>query len=404
MALPSDFGRLSVPEQLFVAIDRERVDRGLAPFAGLTTTLNAGAQQGADAAQLPPRPGQALSLGGHGVDRRRRQRARRRLPMDVRRRAGQRRTRLHGEQDRRVAGSTGISSSVGSGARDLVMGAAYDPTATPRAGTGEGPLWPPRWPPPATPAAYSYTWKQALASMAAGTAAAAAGDLLDGVRHRDQRSPPQRGAGARLHADCCAGGDRRLPVLYRRRSGCHQPRPCTRRDPPMVLPADFAQLSMPDQLFVAVNLERVDRGLPTFGGLTTALDQQRTTWRGHGRRPTRSWVRPTTSTMPSGLVGRPTGSMRSTAGCTTTATTAATSTASTAALPDAGATARASSTTSAPSANVVMGAAIAMTRRHPPRRQGRHVHGRDARRRRRARPTFMFTWTQVVPTLPPRAG
>ena len=41
----------------------------------------------------------------------------------------------------------------------------------------------------------------------------------------------------------------------------------------MVLPADFAQLSVPDQLFVAVNLERVDRGLPAFGGLTTILDR-----------------------------------------------------------------------------------------------------------------------------------
>ncbi len=44
----------------------------------------------------------------------------------------------------------------------------------------------------------------------------------------------------------------------------------------MVLPADFAQLSVPDQLFIAVNLERVDRGLPTFGGLTTALNHKRT--------------------------------------------------------------------------------------------------------------------------------
>ena len=57
MALPADFARLTIPEQLFVAVDRERVDRGLAPFAGLATALDAGAQQGADAARLPPRPG-----------------------------------------------------------------------------------------------------------------------------------------------------------------------------------------------------------------------------------------------------------------------------------------------------------------------------------------------------------
>jgi hypothetical protein len=59
MELPADFPGLTVPEQLFVAIDRERVDRGLAPFAGLTTALDADAQTGADAARLPTRPGPA---------------------------------------------------------------------------------------------------------------------------------------------------------------------------------------------------------------------------------------------------------------------------------------------------------------------------------------------------------
>ncbi len=66
---PSDFPRLTIPEQLFVAVDRERVDRGLAPFAGLTTALDAGAQQGADAGHLPPRPGPGLRLRHDRVDR-----------------------------------------------------------------------------------------------------------------------------------------------------------------------------------------------------------------------------------------------------------------------------------------------------------------------------------------------
>ena len=59
MALPADFAALTVPEQLFVAIDRERVDRGLAPFTGLTAALDADAQKGADAAPPPARPGPA---------------------------------------------------------------------------------------------------------------------------------------------------------------------------------------------------------------------------------------------------------------------------------------------------------------------------------------------------------
>ena len=57
MVLPSNFPRLSIPEQLFVAINRERADRGLAPFMGLVTALDVHAQQSAEAAQLPPRPG-----------------------------------------------------------------------------------------------------------------------------------------------------------------------------------------------------------------------------------------------------------------------------------------------------------------------------------------------------------
>ncbi len=41
---------------------------------------------------------------------------------------------------------------------------------------------------------------------------------------------------------------------------------------PMVLPAGFAAMSVTRQLFVAINLERVDRGLPPFFRLSLALD------------------------------------------------------------------------------------------------------------------------------------
>lgn len=36
MVLPSNVQRLTTAEQLFVVIDLERVDRGLAPYLGLT--------------------------------------------------------------------------------------------------------------------------------------------------------------------------------------------------------------------------------------------------------------------------------------------------------------------------------------------------------------------------------
>ena len=64
MLLPADFSRLTVPEQLFVAVNRERVDRGLAPFTGLAAVLDAKAQRGADTLQLPPRPGRSWSSVG----------------------------------------------------------------------------------------------------------------------------------------------------------------------------------------------------------------------------------------------------------------------------------------------------------------------------------------------------
>src|SRR5216683_2901387 len=57
MSLPSDFDKLSVAQQLFVALNRERVDRHLPPIAGLSDALGAIAARGASAGRLPPDPG-----------------------------------------------------------------------------------------------------------------------------------------------------------------------------------------------------------------------------------------------------------------------------------------------------------------------------------------------------------
>ena len=57
MLLPTGYGSLTVAQQLFVAVNLERVDRGLPPFTGLTAGLNANAQRGADLANDPPDPG-----------------------------------------------------------------------------------------------------------------------------------------------------------------------------------------------------------------------------------------------------------------------------------------------------------------------------------------------------------
>ena len=69
MELPADFARLTVPEQLFVAIDRERVDRGLAPFTGLTDRTGLRCGEGGRRRPPPDPPRPAVRLGEHGVDR-----------------------------------------------------------------------------------------------------------------------------------------------------------------------------------------------------------------------------------------------------------------------------------------------------------------------------------------------
>jgi len=42
---------------------------------------------------------------------------------------------------------------------------------------------------------------------------------------------------------------------------------------PLVLPAGYAQLGVPEQIFVVTNLERVDRGLPPLAGLVAGLNR-----------------------------------------------------------------------------------------------------------------------------------
>jgi hypothetical protein len=56
MSLPTNFASLTGPEQVFVLVDLERVDRGLAPISGLSATLNSDAQAGATAHDDPALP------------------------------------------------------------------------------------------------------------------------------------------------------------------------------------------------------------------------------------------------------------------------------------------------------------------------------------------------------------
>jgi hypothetical protein len=272
MRLPADFARLSVPEQLFVAVDRERVDRGLAPFAGLSTALDKGAIEGADTAQLPPRLGRGYSAAvaewigavANGLD-------------------ADYQWVYNDGPDSGTPGCSGGQSSgcwadrdiiLGSyGTHHLVMGAAYDPTGDTSPGDRGGSSL------AATLAAatsaggpYAYTWSQALAATSEGTLRPLRGvpaSLSDGgIKDPPHNVPPNpdytktcTGSGLDSSPACIAAA---LAAINHARAieGVR----------PMVLPANFSSLSITDQLFVVVNLERVDRGLAPFVGLTTALD------------------------------------------------------------------------------------------------------------------------------------
>ena len=276
------------PSKLFVAVDRERVDRGLAPFTGLDGRPRMPMpSRGPTAARLPPRPGPGYGSVGDRVDRRCRQRARCRLRMAVRRRPGQRRARVLRGQDRRAAGPTGSIVLGRFGSRDLVMGAAYDPTGDTSSGDRGGSSLAATLATSTRTAGRTPTHGDRPWRPRPPDSSGHCGDPLLGVRHRDQRPQAQRGARARLHAGLLRRRDRQLPACLGAALQAINHAHALEGIRPMVLPADFAQLSIPDQLFIVVNLERVDRGLPAFGGLTTALDQQCATGCGHRRRPTR---------------------------------------------------------------------------------------------------------------------
>jgi hypothetical protein len=272
MVLPADFPQLSVPEQLFVAIDRERVDRGLPPFAGLTAQLNADAQRGAGSANLPPRPGhdyvaadtEWIGAVDNGLD------ADYQWMYDDGRGSGvpgcSAKDRSNCWADRQIV----LDRFRG---RHLVMGVAFDPSADASNHRGGSSLAATLALSATRPRNYVYTWLDAQAAMRRGVL-------------RPLRSIPRSESGTGIPDPkgnvvpvpdftraCASNGvddsTRCIDAALAAINHAH----ALEGVRPMVLPAGFAQLSIPNQLFVAVDLERVDRGLPPFGGLIAALNE-----------------------------------------------------------------------------------------------------------------------------------
>jgi hypothetical protein len=272
MELPADFPRLTVPEQLFVTIDRERVDRGLAPFTGLTTVLDTDAETGADAARLPARPGPSYgSVSTEWIG-------------DVDNGLDADFEWLYNDGPHSgVPGCTGKATSgcwadrqivlTRFGPRHLVMGAAFDPTGDT---SGEDPGGSSLAATLATSSRvghYAYTWKRALDAMSTGTLrplrAVPSSESDSGIADPARNVSPVPD----YTRVCVATGIDNSPSCLGSVLQAINHAHALEGIRPMVLPADFAQMSVPEQLFVAVNLERVDRGLPPFNGLTAALDR-----------------------------------------------------------------------------------------------------------------------------------
>ncbi|MGD0746400.1 MAG: hypothetical protein ABSB68_01140 [Acidimicrobiales bacterium] len=272
MRLPADFAQLTIPEQVFVAVDSERVDRGLVPFTGLTTALDGEAQKGADAARLPPRPGAAYAavdtewIGAidNGLD------------------ADFQWMYDDGPNSGVPDCSTGKTSGCWAdrrivldrfGSRHLVMGAAFDPAGDTSPGDKGGSSLAATFAASTSRAgAYSYSWKQAEAAMAAGTLrplrSIPSSESDTGISDPRGNVPPVPD-----YTRVCASGLDDSPACIEAALAAINHAHSLEGIRSMVLPSGFAQMSVPDQLFVVVNLERVDRGLPPFRGLTAALDQ-----------------------------------------------------------------------------------------------------------------------------------
>jgi hypothetical protein len=274
MMLPSDFTRLTMAEQLLIAVDSERVDRGLAPFAGLVADLDALAQQGADGADLPKDPGRAYSdadtewIGAVANG----------LAADYE----------WMYDDGPGSGIQGCSKKGGDGcwadrhivldalgsSGTLVMGAAVDPTADTSPGDKGGPSLAAVFAlTPTAPEALAYTWAQAAGDTSAGTirprTAPPANTSATHIADPAETEPPSPDYTQTCAASGLDSGPSCLDAVVEAVDAAR----AAEGVKPVALPSEFDRLPVPEQLFVAINLERVDRGLPPFTALTAALDR-----------------------------------------------------------------------------------------------------------------------------------
>jgi hypothetical protein len=271
MELPSDFARLSVAEQVFVAINAERSDRGLPAFDGVSAELVGIADIGAHAARLPPDPGNSYSAAdtewigavANGLDA----------------------VYEWMYDDGPGSGVTGCPRTGGTGcwadrhnilddlgSGTLVMGPSVDPTGDTGKDAGGPSLALVLAASRNGPGTVTYAWATALHDIAAGTlrprSAPPANVSATGIPDPPRSISPKPD----FTVVCKPSGLDSSPICIDAVLGAINSARAAEGVKAMVLPADFGSLTIPQQLLVAINLERVDRGLSGFAGLTDALN------------------------------------------------------------------------------------------------------------------------------------
>lgn len=106
----------------------------------------------------------------------------------------------------------------------------------------------------------------AVAAASLGAVAHAAVDAGTGhPKHNIEAEPDYRASCADYHSNSSGCITKALAAINRARS--------MEDVRPMILPDNFTKLSYAEQTFVVTNLERVDRGLPPFRGITHKLNK-----------------------------------------------------------------------------------------------------------------------------------
>jgi hypothetical protein len=273
MRLPADFASLPFDRQMLLVVDSERTARHLRPVVGITAGLDRLAAEGAASDGLPPSPGG----GARGT----------RSDAD----AGFFNALDVDDQwlydDGPGSGVSGCGQAGGPGCwadrntllagfppgGELVMGAAVDPTGDTRPVDPGGPsmalvVTEVTGRSPALTSSWAQPGSEAASGELLPLRSAPTGVSATGIPDPPRSEPPDPD----YYRTCAPSGldgsvactDTVLAAIDRARSA--------EGIGPMVLPAEFGQLTVPAQLFVVTDLERVDRGLPPFVGLSAAMD------------------------------------------------------------------------------------------------------------------------------------